>query len=97
MSCAEEARGNPDATQAASPPGKAQEVSLSEWFTVIWNDEPHYFPTDDQGRWTELLLDGEMTKPFVGPLALNHKRVRVVGNRVNAPFGGGRVLSIEFE
>ncbi len=93
----EAARGNPDVAVAASPPALAQEVSLSGWFTTIWNDKPHYFLTDDQGRLTELLLDAEMTKPFGGPLAFNRKRVKVVGERVSAPPGGVRVLSIEFE
>ena len=84
-------------SQAAPPPAEALQVSLSGWFTVIWNDTTHYFLTDDQGRWTELLLDEQMTKPFGGPLALNRKRVKILGVSVAAPPGAVRVLSIAFE
>ena len=74
-----------------------QMVSLSGWFTVVWNDRTRYFLTDDQGRWTELLLDEEMAKPLGGPLAFNRKRVKIVGERVTTPLGPVRVLSIAFE
>jgi hypothetical protein len=77
--------------------GEARGVSLSGWFTVIWNDRTRYFLSDDQARWTELLLDEEMLKPFGGPLALNRKRVKIVGERVTAPPGAVRVLSLAFE
>ena len=74
-----------------------QIVSLSGWFTVVWNDRTRYFLTDDQGRWTELLLDEEMAKPLGGPLAFNRKRVKIVGERVDRPSGVIRVVSITFE
>ena len=74
-----------------------QPIALSGWFTVIWNHRTHYFLTDDQGQWTELLLDEEMVKPFGGPLAFNRKRVKIAGERVAAPPGAVRVLSIAFE
>lgn len=90
-------RGDSCAMIAASPPGEAQEVCLSGWFTVIWNDRTRYFLSDDQGRWTELLLDEKMLKPLGGPLALNRKRVKIVGERVTASPEAVRVLSVAFE
>lgn len=93
----ERPHGEPDATSAHSPPAKAEAVSLSGWFTVVWNDRPHYFLADDQGRWTELLLDEETAKPFGGPLTFNRQHVKIVGKRVTAPAGAVRVLSIALE
>ena len=73
------------------------QLSLSGWFHVVWNGEPRYVLVDDQGRWIELLLDEALVRPFGGPLAFNRKRVRIEGERVHAPSGGVRVLSISFE
>lgn len=97
MSSSEHATGDLGLRFSSSPAAKAEEVSLSGWFTVIWNDRTRYFLTDDQGRWTELVLDEEMAKPFGGPLAFNRKRVKIVGKRGDGPPGAIRVLSIAFE
>jgi hypothetical protein len=64
---------------------------------VIWNGAPRYVLIDDQGQWHALLLDEMLVRPFGGPLALNRKRVRIVGERVHAPSGGVRILSITLE
>lgn len=40
---------------------------------------------DDQGRWTRLLLDKDLIRPFGGPLAFNRKRVKIVGERMSVP------------
>lgn len=90
-------REGASAALGASPPAEAREVSLSGWFTIIWNDRTRYFLTDDQGRWTELLLDEELAKPFGGLLALNRKRVTIVGEKVDEPSGAIRVVSIALE
>lgn len=79
---------------ASSP---EEEVSLSGWFTVIWNDRTRYFLIDDQGRSTELLMNEEIAKPLGGLLALNRKRVKIVGERVAESPGTVRVVSITFE
>ena len=93
----EGARRDQGALIVASPLAEAEEVSLSGWFTVIWNDRTRYFLSDDQGLWTELLLEEEMVKPLGGPLAVNRKRVKIVGERVAAPPGAVRVLSLAFD
>jgi hypothetical protein len=77
--------------QLAAP----QHVSLAGWFHIIWNGGPRYVLIDAQGRWTELVLDDSLAKPFGGSLALNRKRVTIVGERVSAPPGALRVVSIE--
>lgn len=82
---------------SAPPAAESQEISLSGWFTVIWNDRTHYYLSDGQGRLTELLLDEETVKSLGGPLALNRKRVKVVGKRAIAPTEAVTVLSIAFE
>jgi hypothetical protein len=64
---------------------------------VIWNDRTHYFLSDDQGRWTELLLDEEMIESLGGPLVMNRKRVKIVGRRTAAPAEAVSVFSIAFE
>lgn len=75
----------------------ANTVTITGWFSTIWNGEPHYSITDDQGQTTRLVLDEELAKPLGGPLALDRKRVIVSGEIVNDPQGALRVLSIRFE
>ncbi|KAB2958885.1 MAG: hypothetical protein F9K13_12265 [Candidatus Methylomirabilis oxygeniifera] len=89
--------GSADAPSGHTQSNKTQAISLSGWVTVIWNDRVHYILSDDQGRWTELLLDEEMAQSLGGPLALNHKRAKVVGERMAAPSESVRVLSIVLE
>ncbi len=89
--------GRADAPSGHTQSNEPQEVSLSGWVTVIWNDSAHYVLSDDQGRWTELLLDEETARSLGGPLALNHKRVRIVGERAASPSESVRVLSIVLE
>ena len=74
-----------------------QQVALSGWFHVIWNGGPQFMLIDDQGGSTRLLLDETLARPFGGPLALNRKRVRIVGERLMTSPGAIRVLSVEFE
>lgn len=54
-------------------------LTISGWFTIIWNDEAHYFITDDTGHTVEVLLDEQLTKPHGGPLALDRTRVTIEG------------------
>ncbi len=56
-----------------------EELTFSGWFTILWNDEAHYFITDDEGYTIEVLLDEQLTKPYGGPLALDRSRVTIVG------------------
>lgn len=84
---------------AASPPAVAagEQPPLSGRFHIIWNDRTRYFLADDQGRWTELLLDEEIVKPLGGPLVLNRRRVKIVGVPVASPPNAIRVLYIGLE
>jgi hypothetical protein len=79
------------------PAAVGQQLSLSGWFHVIWNGEAQYRLIDDQGRWTELLLDEHLVRPFGGPRAFNRKRVKIVGEKASTPPEAIRVLSIELE
>lgn len=54
-------------------------LTVSGWFTIIWNDEAHYFITDDESHTVEVLIDEQLTKPHGGPLALDRTRVTIVG------------------
>ena len=71
-----------------APPVHAQHQTLTGWFTITVADYPTesglapemtYVLTEDSGERHELLLDVELMKPLGGPVALNRKRVTVVG------------------
>lgn len=81
----------------AAPTQSPNIVTITGWFTTVWNGEPHYSITDDQGQTTRILLDVELAKPFGGPLELDRKRVTVTGEFVNDPQGALRILSINIE
>lgn len=70
-------------------------VALTGWFTTIWNDEPLYSITDDQGQIIQLLLEDEIAKPFGGPLELDRRRITIVGEVVSDSPRVVRVLSVE--
>jgi hypothetical protein len=78
----------------SAPPKK--QVTITGWFTTIWNGEPHYSITDDQGQTTQLLLDDEIAKPLGGPLELDRKRVTIIGEIVSDSPRIVRVLSVQF-
>jgi hypothetical protein len=60
-------------------------TAISGWFSIIWNDEAHYFVTDDTGNTIEVLLDEDLMEPLGGPLALDRTRVQIKGVIVNDP------------
>jgi hypothetical protein len=68
---------------------------LQGWLSIVWNDEPHFFLTDDTGQTVEVLIDEELMAPLGGPLALDRSRVIVLA--VVSPDAAGvlQVLSIE--
>ena len=74
----------------------SKQVTITGWFTTIWNDEPLYSITDDQGQTTQLLLDDETAKPLGGPLELDRKRVTIVGEIISDSPRTVRVLSVQF-
>ena len=72
----------------SAPPATAQDETLTGWFTFIVADYPPesglaseitYTLTEDSGERHELLVDTELMQPLGGPVALNRKRVTVVG------------------
>ena len=71
-----------------APPAAAQDETLTGWFSFTVADYPTesglaseitYALTDDQGQYHELLIDIELMQPLGGPMALNRKRVTVMG------------------
>ncbi|MDD5559579.1 hypothetical protein, partial [Candidatus Methylomirabilis sp.] len=75
----------------------AQQEALSGRFQVTWGDPPPgsnldavqaIAMIDDQGQWTSVALDEALTRPFGGPLALNRKRVKIVGELMGARHEG---------
>ena len=91
-----------------APPVHAQQQTLTGWFSIMVADYPTesglaseitYALTEDSGERHELLIDVELMRPLGGPVALNRKRVTVVGQYVetlsDAP-AQFRVSSIQF-
>lgn len=56
-------------------------VTMSGWFHIIWNGAPRYRLVDNEGEWTDLLIEEGVLRDMGGPLALNRQRVRVTGYR----------------
>lgn len=73
------------------------EVSITGWFTTVWNGDPRYFITDDHGRTTRMLLDADLGRPYGGLLELDRTRVTITGQMVEDPPGAIRVCSIAVE
>jgi hypothetical protein len=67
----------PDATRPDPTLTPEPAVTLRGWLSIVWNDQPHFFITDDSGQTVEVLLNEHLTAPFGGPLALDRTRVVV--------------------
>ncbi len=72
----------------SAPPAAAQDETLTGWFTFMVADYPTdtgltaettYFLTEDSGERHALLIDVALMQPLGGPVALNRKRVTVMG------------------
>ena len=72
----------------SAPPATAQDETLTGWFSFMVADYPSeaglvsettYFLTEDSGERHELLIDIDLMRPLGGPVALNRKRVTVMG------------------
>ena len=83
----------PTLEPAAAPGGQ---VEITGWFTTVWNGEAQYFITDEQGQTTQLLLEEAVARPLGGPLALDRKRVTILGEVVNGSPRIVRVTSVQF-
>ena len=73
----------------------SEQVTITGWLNIIWNDEPLYTITDDQGQNTTLLIDEETAKTVGGPVAIDRKRITIVGEVVSESPRTVRVLSIQ--
>ena len=86
-------------TPFASDPDPEDEatVTLTGWLSIVWNEEPHFFLTDDTGQTFEVLIDEQLMAPLGGPLTLDRSRVLVLA--VAAPPSPDlfKALSIELE
>jgi hypothetical protein len=74
-----------------------KQVTITGWFTTIWDEKPHYSITDDQGQRTDILFDEELAKSYGGALTFDRKRVTIIGEAMNNPPGLVRVVSIKLE
>jgi len=85
------------ATATIPPPtSEPNLITVTGWFTTIWNGEAHYSITNDQGQTFKLQLDEELTKPLGGPLELDRKRVTITGELISEKPATIHVLSIQF-
>ncbi len=72
-------------------------ITITGWFVTVWNGEPHYSLTDDQGNVSQLLLDPDVSKSLGGPLAFDRKRVTIVARVASESPPTLRVISIKIE
>ena len=86
-------------TPSAPDPDPEDEatVTLTGWLSIVWNDEPHFFLTQDDGQTVEVLLDEQLTQPLGGPLALDRSRVVVLAVVYPESPDVFQALSIEIE
>lgn len=66
---------SPGQAVSTSVPEMDETLTIRGWFTIVWNDQAHYFITDDEGNTRELLLEDSLVSALGGPLALDRKRV----------------------
>lgn len=83
--------------EADAPTPSPETLTLQGWLSIVWNDEPHFFLTQDDGQTVEVLIDEQLTQPLGGPPALDRTRVIVLA--VAAPEAPDvfEALSIEIE
>ena len=87
----------PTATQSLPAPTSESTVTLRGWLSIVWNDQPHFFITDDNGETVEVLLDEVLTRPLGGPLSLDRSRVVVLAVVTQGSPGLFQALWIERE
>jgi hypothetical protein len=50
--------------EADSSTTSSETLTLHGWLSIVWNDEPHFFLTRDDGQTVEVLLDEQLTQPW---------------------------------
>ncbi len=86
----------------AALPAAAQEVTLTGWFNLVWEDplkgpagdRQRFFLTDDRGRTFELSLDAADLRSAGGALALDRRRVSVTARETALRGEGTPVLDV---
>lgn len=86
---------HPPPVDLSTAPDDQQVVTLTGMFHTVWNGEPRYFLTDEQGTTTELLLDEALARPYGGTIAIDRKRVRIQGTVVVEPRQGVRARTLD--
>ena len=102
MGCGAQSRGVPvTVTQSAAPTALPTEtpaiVSITGWFTTVWNGEPHFSISDDQGQTIHLVLDEALLQSAGGLMALNNQKVTLSGEFVSGAQDALKVLTIHLE
>ena len=70
-------------------------VTLTGWFTTVWNGESHYTLTDNQGKFYELTINEEEVIKLGGPLELDRKQVTVKGEYLSKQANSILVTSLQ--
>ena len=72
-------------------------VTLRGWLSIVWNDEPHFFLTQDNGQAVEVLFDPALFQPLGGPLALDRTRVVIQAKLLPDSSDLYQAVSLELE
>jgi hypothetical protein len=81
----------------AQTPAESQVTCVVGLFQIIWNGEPRYFLTDDQGQRARLLIGDDVMRSVGGVLDFNLKRVEAIGEPADTFPDALRVISIKLD
>ncbi|MDP2603146.1 MAG: putative Ig domain-containing protein [Deltaproteobacteria bacterium] len=73
----------------------AQEITLVGWFHIVWGEVAHFDLVDDSGRSWVLKGGEKLFGALGGAQAVNGKRVRVVGERIETLLDTIVILDIQ--
>ena len=59
-------------------------VSVSGWFTIIYNGEPHYYLNEESGEKSQLFFDAASLESIGGALQFDRKKVSLRGELTSA-------------
>ena len=65
--------------QYSGQPTNTVLVSVSGWFTIVHNGEPHYFLNQDNGEKSQLFFDAARLESLGGALQFDRKKVSLTG------------------
>lgn len=64
-------------------PVKGARVSMTGWFVIVYNEQPHYSITEPQGLKAELVIDDKLAQELGGMRQFDRKLVTIEGEVVN--------------